>query len=79
MKNTGAFGQGGPIATGGGLVFIAGTNDKRFRAFDSHDGRVLWEGRLDSEGHTTPMTYMAPNGKQYVVIVTTGLNAFALE
>jgi hypothetical protein len=25
------------------------------------------------------MTYMAPNGKQYVVIMTTGLNAFALS
>lgn len=79
VKNTGAFGQGGPIATAGGLVFIAGTNDKRFRAFDSRTGQVLWEGRLESEGHTTPMTYMAPNGKQYVVVVSTGLNAFALE
>jgi quinoprotein glucose dehydrogenase len=59
-------------------VFIAGTNDKRFRAFDSRTGRTFWEGRLDSEGHTTPMTYVA-NGKQYVVIVTTGLNAFAFN
>ena len=79
IKNTGAFGQGGPIVTAGGLVFIAGTIDKRFRAFDSRTGQVLWEGRLESEGHTTPMTYMAPNGKQYVVVVTTGVNAFALE
>ena len=79
MKNTGAFGQGGPIATAGGLVFIAGTIDKRFRAFDSSNGQVLWEGRLESEGHTTPMTYLAANGKQYVVVVTTGVNAFALE
>ena len=79
IKNTGAFGQGGPIATAGGLVFIAGTIDKRFRAFDSRTGQVLWEARLESEGHTTPMTYMAPNGKQFVVVVTTGVNAFALE
>jgi quinoprotein glucose dehydrogenase len=79
IRNTGAFGQGGPIATAGGLVFIAGTIDKRFRAFDSRTGRTLWEGKLESEGHTTPMTYMAPNGKQYVVVVTTGVNAFALE
>ena len=43
IHNTGAFGQGGPIATAGGLVFIAGTNDKRFRAFDSRTGKVLWE------------------------------------
>ena len=53
--------------------------DKRLRAFDSRTGQVLWEARLESEGHTTPMTYMAPNGKQYVVVVTTGVNAFALE
>jgi quinoprotein glucose dehydrogenase len=79
VKNTGAFGQGGPIVTAGGLVFIAGTVDKRFRAFDSHTGQMLWETRLESEGHTTPMTYTARNGKQFVVVVTTGVNAFALE
>jgi glucose dehydrogenase len=79
LRNTGAFGQGGPIATAGGLVFIAGTNDKRFRAFDSRTGKVLWETKLDAEGHTNPMTYLGRNGKQYVVIVSSGLNAFALE
>ena len=79
IKNTGAFGQGGPIVTAGGLVFIAGTVDKRFRAFDSRSGAALWEVRLDAEGHTTPMTYLAPNGTQYVVIVANGINAFALE
>jgi glucose dehydrogenase len=78
IKNTGAFGQGGPIVTAGGLVFIAGTVDKRFRAFDARTGQVVWETRLESEGHTTPMTYMASNGKQYVAVVTTGVNAFAL-
>jgi glucose dehydrogenase len=79
IHNTGAFGQGGPISTAGGLVFIAGTIDKRFRAFDSRSGRVVWEAKLDTEGHTNPMTYMGKNGKQYVVIVSSGVNAFALE
>jgi quinoprotein glucose dehydrogenase len=79
MHNTGAFGQGGSIATAGGLVFIAGTNDARFRAFDSRTGKLLWETKLDAEGHTNPMTYMAKNGKQYVVIVSSGVNAFAIE
>ncbi|HSR06807.1 MAG TPA: PQQ-binding-like beta-propeller repeat protein [Bryobacteraceae bacterium] len=79
IHNTGAFGQGGPTSTAGGLVFIAGTIDKRFRAFDSHTGKVLWEAKLDSEGHTSPMTYLGRNGKQYVVIVSSGVNAFALE
>lgn len=79
IHNTGSFGQGGPIATAGGLVFIAGTIDKRFRAFDSRTGKVLWQTKLDAEGHTNPMTYRGRNGKQYVVIVSSGLNAFALE
>jgi quinoprotein glucose dehydrogenase len=78
VHNTGAIGQGGPISTGGGLVFIAGTNDKRFRAFDARTGKVLWEAKLDVEGHTNPMTYLGRNGKQYVVIVSSGVNAFAL-
>jgi quinoprotein glucose dehydrogenase len=78
IHNTGAFGQGGPMATAGGLVFIAGTIDKRFRAFDSKSGKVLWQTTLDTEGHTNPMSFMGRNGKQYVVIVSSGLNAFAL-
>jgi quinoprotein glucose dehydrogenase len=79
VHNTGSFGQGGPIATAGGLVFIAGTIDKRFRAFDSRTGKTLWETKLDVEGHTSPMTYQGRNGKQYVVIVSSGVNAFTLE
>jgi quinate dehydrogenase (quinone) len=78
VHNTGAFGQGGPIATAGGLVFIAGTIDKRIRAFDSHTGKQLWEANLDAEGHTNPMTYLGRNKKQYVVIVSTGITAFSL-
>ena len=78
IHNTGAFGQGGPISTAGGLVFIAGTIDKHLRAFDSRTGKLMWDTKLDAEGHTNPMTYMGRNGKQYVVIVTSGVNAFAL-
>jgi glucose dehydrogenase len=33
---------------------------------------------LDAEGHTSPMTY-AVNGRQYVVVVSSGLNAYTLE
>ena len=41
-KNTGRLSMGGAIATAGGLVFIAATNDKRFRPFDSTTGNELW-------------------------------------
>jgi glucose dehydrogenase len=79
MHNTGAFGQGGSIATAGGLVFIAGTNDAGFRAFESKTGALLWQTKLDAEGHTNPLTYVGRNGKQYVVIVSTGVNAFTID
>ena len=61
------------------MVFIAGTRDNRFRAFETSSGKMLWETRLDSQGHTMPVTYLGHNGKQYVVIVTSGVNAFAVE
>jgi glucose dehydrogenase len=79
IKETGAVGPGGPITTAGGLTFIGATIDKRFHAFDSKTGKILWESTLDTGGHSTPMTYMGKNGKQYVAIVSSGVNAFALE
>lgn len=70
--NTGAPSLGGSIATAGGLVFIAATNDSRFRAFDSKSGRLVWEQPLDANGHTIPITYLGKSGKQYVAIMAGG-------
>jgi quinoprotein glucose dehydrogenase len=63
---------GGPIVTGGGLVFIAGTFDPYIRAFDVETGKQLWEAKLPTSAHATPMTYRAADGKQYVVIAAGG-------
>lgn len=68
---TGTESFGGSVATAGGLVFIGGTKDERFRAFDSRDGRVLWEHQLDAGGYATPCTYSV-GGRQYVVIAAGG-------
>jgi quinoprotein glucose dehydrogenase len=64
--------QGGPMATAGGLVFIAATNDHRFRAFDSKTGKLLWETRLEYSAHANPITYQGKDGKQYVALVAAG-------
>ena len=72
VHNTGMFGQGGSIATAGGLVFIAGTIDKRFRAFDSKTGKMLWETKLDVPGQTNPMTYMVRTASSMSVITVPG-------
>ena len=69
---TGAPSLGGAIATAGGLLFIAGTGDRRLRAFDAETGRELWSDRLEASGHATPMTYRGRSGKQYVVIAAGG-------
>jgi glucose dehydrogenase len=72
VHNTGAPNIGGSIATAGGLVFIAATNDSRFRAFDAGSGRELWSTILDASGHATPATYLGADGRQYVVIAAGG-------
>ena len=64
---------GGPIATGGGLVFIGATADERFRAYDTETGELLWEFEGPTSANATPMTYMA-SGKHYVVVATGGHN-----
>jgi len=73
VHNTGSQNLGGSIVTAGGLVFIAGTTDRRFRAFDSKTGTQLWEARLEANGHATPLTFQGKNsGKQFVVVVAGG-------
>jgi quinoprotein glucose dehydrogenase len=69
-QNTGRSGGfAGPMATAGGLVFIAGLDDQRLRAIDSKTGKELWAAKLDATGNADPMTYQAKDGKQYVAIV----------
>jgi quinoprotein glucose dehydrogenase len=70
-RATGAEQYGGPIVTRGGLLFIAATQDGKFRAFDKDTGKLLWETTLPAPGYATPSTYMV-NGTQYVVIAAGG-------
>lgn len=72
IHGTGTLNFGGSISTAGGLLFIAATNDQRFRAFEAATGKVLWETKLETGSYTVPMTYEGKNGKQYVVLVDTG-------
>jgi quinoprotein glucose dehydrogenase len=71
-QNTGRPNNGGSIATKSGVVFIAATDDARFRAFDARTGAQLWETKLPAVAHAVPSTYLGRDGKQYVVITSTG-------
>lgn len=64
---------GGPMATQGGLVFFAATQDYYLRVFNSSNGQELWKSRLPVGSQGTPMSYISPKtGKQYVVISAGG-------
>ncbi|NKM58802.1 membrane-bound PQQ-dependent dehydrogenase, glucose/quinate/shikimate family [Rhizobium anhuiense] len=68
----GVPGIGGPMLTKGGVAFLGAAVDNYLRAYDVTSGRQLWQGRLPAGGQATPMTYMADDNKQYVVMVAGG-------
>lgn len=64
---------GGSLATQGGLVFFAGSQDFYLRAFDSSTGKVLWKARMPVGSQGGPMTYVSPKtGKQYILVTAGG-------
>src|SRR5438876_381952 len=58
----------GPVlTTGGGLVFLGGTNDRHFRAFDAKTGSLLWEFKTNSGVTGVPSSF-AVDGVQYIAV-----------
>lgn len=58
----------GPVlATGGDLVFMGGTNDRNFRAFDAKSGKVLWEQKTNSGVTGVPVSFEV-DGVQYIAV-----------
>jgi quinoprotein glucose dehydrogenase len=70
-QQTGSINLGGPMITGGGLVFTSAGMDLFLHAFDLETGKELWKYQLPAGGQATPMTYTL-KGKQYVVIAAGG-------
>ena len=71
IPQTGSESYGGPVITASGLLFIAGTKDKKFRVYDKANGELLWETTLPAAGFATPSTYEV-DGRQFVVIACGG-------
>ncbi len=71
LPSTGTFNIGGPLVTGGGLLFIGAALDERFHAFDKETGELLWQFQLDAGGYATPAAYEV-GGRQYVIIAAGG-------
>lgn len=71
IPKTGAENYGGPVVTASGLLFIAGTRDAKFRAYNKKTGELLWETKLPSAAFSTPSIYEV-DGRQYVVVTCGG-------
>ena len=76
---TGVFNIGGAITTSSGLIFIGAAIDDYIRAFDVNTGEELWKSRLPAGGQATPVSYVTPSGRQFVVISAGGHGALATK
>ncbi len=66
FKNTGThYPKVGPVVTAGGLIFT-GTRDRKVRALDVDNGKVLWEKEVDAALEGMPAVYEI-GGRQYIV------------
>lgn len=70
-QRTGSINLGGPIISGGGLVFTAAAMDQYLHGFDIENGAELWSYALPASAQATPMSFML-HGKQYLVIAAGG-------
>jgi alcohol dehydrogenase (cytochrome c) len=59
----------GALVTAGDVVFY-GTVDGYFKALDAHTGQELWHFKTGSGVIGAPITYLGPDGKQYVAVLT---------
>ncbi|MGQ4810417.1 Quinohemoprotein alcohol dehydrogenase ADH-IIG [Candidatus Entotheonellaceae bacterium PAL068K] len=67
-KQTFKYHNWGPVlTTAGGLVFMGGTNDRYFRAFDAKTGEILWQYPTNSGITAVPVSY-AVDGVQYIAV-----------
>jgi alcohol dehydrogenase (cytochrome c) len=60
---------GAVLATAGDLVFMGGTYDRYFRAFDAKTGEVLWEFQTNSAVTGVPISY-GKIGRQYIAVLS---------
>jgi PQQ-dependent dehydrogenase (methanol/ethanol family) len=57
----------GVLSTAGNLIFY-GTMEGWFKAVDARNGKELWKFKTGSGIVGNPMTYIGPDGRQYVAI-----------
>jgi quinoprotein glucose dehydrogenase len=63
--------RGGVAATGGGLIFVGTSSDRKLRAYDQDTGTVLWSMEVGAAVEGVPTVYEV-GGREYVVFCVGG-------
>ena len=81
LRDQGTTGTGahaprsGLVVTGGGLIFVATSSDRTFRARDVDNGSILWEFSLPAAPEGVPAVYEA-DGRQFIALPVGGNGVF---
>jgi glucose dehydrogenase len=67
--------RGGVVVTGGGLVFVGSTSDRKLRAYDQDTGKVLWAYDLPAPQEGVPAVYQV-GGREYIAVAVGGPGLF---
>jgi len=67
------------LTTAGGLVFVGGTNDRMFRAFDAKTGELLWQQRTNSGIIGMPVAYQVGDTEYIAVQSGWGVDAQRIQ
>ena len=63
--------RGGVAATGGGLLFVGTSSDRKLRAYDQDTGKVLWSMDVGAAVEGVPAVYEV-GGREFVVFCVGG-------
>jgi glucose dehydrogenase len=67
--------RGGVVVTAGGLIFAGSSSDRKLRAYDQDNGRVLWEYDLPGSQEGVPAVYQV-GGREYIAVPVGGAGVF---
>src|SRR6516162_6200302 len=67
--------RGGVVVTAGGFILAGSTSDRKLRAYDQDNGKVLWEYDLPGAQEGVPAVYQV-NGREYIAVPVGGNGEF---
>jgi len=66
------------MATAGGLVFAGSPNVGQMHAYNAATGDLAWSFRIGSGVDQSPISYIGPDGRQYIAVIGSGSSTGAV-